>query len=218
MIHLIVIGTRAIEDPTTNDVATAIDAEPHVNDVLVRRCNGVAELLRAIAAVRAEHGPIDILDIVDHAGPGLQHIGDDVLFSTSEDPCQPLIGADTAKTIAESLSPTAHVRLLGCATSLAVPNFEEESETTRPAVLPSLTSRGQLLLFKLGAALGRSRTAFGTLRPTTALDFGSGGLMPRLENEILYSSLAALDYQAPTESERLSSYGIISGQNCFPVV
>lgn len=206
MVHLVLLGIHNDPDSTTAEIFEqfhrfALGRSPLF---VLRRCGGVEDLKAAVKEVTEAGERIEILDIIDHAGPGRQYIGEEVLFDGGDDVCAPLHGAAVAAAISEQLTETCHVRLLGCATAAGAASAEGNA-----------FGRGRLLLFKLARELGRRRIVFGTLRPTHVLDFTASSLEPRLEAEILFSSLAAIDGPAPDKERRLSNWGLIAGQTCF---
>lgn len=184
MLHLIVVGKPG----ELNNDLIAKQIEAHPNDgVVMRRCDSVGALLALVRGVRAEHeeAPIDVLDIVDHAAPGKQELGNGVLFEATRTPGA-VQGEDLASQLGVNLTNTGQMRLLGCSTG------------------SSAGERGQLakkLMFRLALALGERRVVLGTLRPTTAADFQTGILLPRLEETILFSSHTAPDVELPPTAE-----------------
>lgn len=125
--------------------------------------------------------PIDLLDIFDHGAPGKMAIGDETLVDLSNPDAQPDIAV--FQSFHHYLSPTAHVRLLGCNTGAGL--------------------AGRKLLVKLAATLGGQRVVFGTIERVQPFHFGPDGF--QLIDEMLYSNVAALDSEAPAIGKRLDS-------------
>ena len=148
---------------------------------VVRPCASVSDLIKIVEGV-ARVRKIDVLDILDHGAGGGIMLGDGLLFLLKDGK---LTGADTARQLASSLSETAQVRLLGCETALE-----------------SQAGSGQALLLALAHVLGKNRIVFGTLgrvRPSKHFHPDKGFL---LVQELLYSSLQAIDHPAPTMKDR----------------
>lgn len=203
MVHACVVGRHPDDSSDENeDIAQAIE-QVKTSDVRLARAGSLVEFLAAVAQLRNRYGLLDLLDVIDHGRPGVQMIGRDVLFASDADFCSPLRGQLSACAIAGHLSPFAHVRLLGCVVAT-----DDDADATTPAA-------GRLVLYKTARALGERRTVFGTLRPTNSGDFADVGyLLPTLENEILFSSLAALDGDPPSHKVRRPALGWLRGERC----
>jgi hypothetical protein len=197
MVHLMIVGHRPPPDGSNEAIAAAIQAKLRPGAHL-ELCSTPASLVDLVRSVHRRAGLIDLLDIIDHAGPGRQLLGDDVLFESTAVATSPLVGGKTARGLDPFLAPTAHLRLLGCSTAAATPGRE---------------TIGRLLLYKLGRALGPHRTVFGTLRPTHAPDFKPGRLSAVREREILYSSHVAVDREtAPEVEARVFQLAVLDGE------
>lgn len=149
-----------------------------------RRCDAPLDLLEICEAVAVRHGKIGILDVYDHGNAGRMRLGNNILFASDENPHSELVGRAIASALSPFLDDTAHVRLLGCIT--AAPEAKA----------------GRLLLIKLARALGGRRIAFGTIMPLIRGNFSRYGLRRELEELRLFSSLAAIDGDAPTPGTR----------------
>jgi hypothetical protein len=157
---------------------------------VVARCDDPRDLVGVVAATAQTYGPIDMLDLFDHGGPGHIRMGSALLFASDADPASELLGRDIASCLSPFLTDTAHVRLLGCDTALL----------GDPAAKEGLASR--LLLVKLARALGGHRVVFGTLTGLGRLHFGPRGFGRDREEAMLFSSLAAIDIEPPDEDVR----------------
>jgi hypothetical protein len=129
---------------------------------------------------------IDVLDIYYHGAPGRLCLGGlsstderHVLFASDNDDLE-MRGASIARDLRYKLAPPAHVRLLGCRTGIG------------PA--------GRRLLVKLAYELGESRVAFAPIFDIDPGHFGSLGNFTT--PSVLFSSLGALDREAPSAHER----------------
>lgn len=189
--HLIIVGNQ--DDNSNEPIAGAIAAQP-LTGVVMARCPSPDQLVDIVADVRRtnRNERVDVLDIVDHGRPGAQLIGASVLFGSDDNPRNPLVGRQHARLLDEHLAETAQVRLLGCNTGGAI---------GRHGMV------GRQLLFKLSKELQRHRVAFGTLRPTSKLDFTTGRFLIRLEDEILLSAHSVIDGEPPIDSDRLANLG-----------
>jgi hypothetical protein len=188
--NLLVGGKRPPGSVLSNgdmDHIEAIAIQSHAYQA--RRCESPRDLISIVEGVYRLHGPIDILDLVDHGGPGRIHMGDALLFASDGDPSSELLGRDIAARLAPFLTETAHVRLLGCKTSVCAPGSPHVKRT-------------RLLLLKLARALGGHRVAFGTLSSVRQLHFSPYGFGRDREELMLFSSLAAMDAAAPSASDR----------------
>lgn len=205
MTHLIVVGSDppGVASSEEHDEIAAAVAAAKSTDVHLARASSLAELITLVGEIRNRHGLIDVLDIVDHGRAGCQMIGRDVMLASDDDYCTPLKGELTARSLAGHLHPHAHLRLLGCRTA------------TDDDGLVATSAAGRLMLYKTARALGARRVVFGTIRATTVNDFSDAGyLLPNLEDEILCSSLAALDGDPPAYSERRIKVGLLRGERC----
>lgn len=154
------------------------------------QCSSVAEFVRVLQS--QPDGAIDRLDILDHGGPGFIKMGAEVLFGSDGNPTTDLENRRVVEQIRNKLTPTAHVRLLGCQTATAWFGLHE----------------GRLLVLKLTRLLNadpvaHSRMVFGTINGIDCKDFGPHGLERDKEITLLYSSFTAIDYPSPTYYDRL---------------
>jgi hypothetical protein len=190
MNHLYVLGGHNKPDHVADeDMAIAHSrARRHRHDhrVIAARCNsGRALIAEAKNAFDHFGSPIDLLDIYYHGGDGTMYIGRngnhlDCLFQSDES-LRRLTGWNWAEQLARYLSPTAHVRLLGCETALGV--------------------AGRMLVYKLGVELGQRRVAFGCLADVLLAQFHpESGLFAC--DHYLFSSHASLDGIAPSLDHR----------------
>ncbi|MGN6107041.1 MAG: DUF4347 domain-containing protein [Kofleriaceae bacterium] len=145
----------------------------------VEECRGVQQLIATAGRLARNGQRIDVLDILDHGAPGGIVIGDEILFLSTATGLT--IGGDAARALAPFLAEHAHVRLLGC-------------ETARLA-------QGQRLLLDVANALGGRRIVFGTIDRVRGGHFHVERGFTQSE-ALLYSSLAALDFRAPTSTQR----------------
>lgn len=141
---------------------------------------------RLVETLRANlgSGPIDVLDIYYHGGPGLMTLGRSngsclTLFASDEHAATPLHSAVPISELGKLLAPTAHVRLLGCNTAAG--------------------SSGRMIVYKLARALGEQRVVFGTIDSVLLHHFALGRFDCQL---LLFSSLAAIDGEAPKWDQR----------------
>jgi hypothetical protein len=178
-----VIGKRPpsrfnlVADHEINTVAARMSSrETHV-----LRCSEAVQLPAEIVAI-TEKRSITQLDILDHGGAGMQCLGDGLLFASDASPETELIGLDLAMQIEPYLTETAQVRLLGCNTGEG--------------------KAGRLLLLKLAGALGGHRIVFGMIDRVDAGNFDRDGYAEVMERQRLFSSIAALDAEAPSAMER----------------
>jgi hypothetical protein len=160
----------------------------------VARCTTPAELVRIVQTYAHHHGLIDILDLYYHGTNGLQAMGDDVLFESDADPDSDIANVEIARALADSLTPRAFVRLLGCKTAL-------EGQLSKRS--------GRFLLVKLARELGERRVVFGTNSTIFNLAFDQHGFRRDQEIRYLYSSLAAIDGPCPDDTTRLANIGAI---------
>lgn len=145
----------------------------------VVRCHTLGELATKLAEVHVKHGEIHVLDLLDHGAPGGMIIGADIACHSNG--AELLFGDDLLATITPLLADTAQLRLLGCETALG--------------------KRGRHLLLSLARRLGQNRIVFGTISRVVEGHFTrTEGYSQR--DEYLFSSLAALDGNAPTAGER----------------
>lgn len=183
--HLLAIGRRApgatIDDFLMNEVDERVS---RLGGLVVARCDRPSDLVQLVSYHGEGRGLVDRLDIFDHGGPGLQLLGDGVLFRSADTVCAPFVGQDIAEALRPHLSEVAQVRLLGCLTANA------------------LSDEGRLLLINLSKVLGGHRVVFGTIDKVDGNDFGPGGFDSLQEPALLFSSLAALDGVAPTRAAR----------------
>lgn len=185
MIRLFVVGVPSGgKDSLLDDVAGKVRGSA----TIVQRCASADELVAFVAAHGRRKRKVDVLDIFDHGKAGVQELTGKVLFQATTNKCDRLVGADVACALAPHLRETAHVRLLGC--NVAAPN------------VPPKGGSGRLLLWQLAEALGAWRTAFGAIKSTTCDDFDGDGFLQRLEQTFLFSSLGAMDTNAPDKGER----------------
>ncbi|CAN5268904.1 hypothetical protein BH11MYX1_BH11MYX1_12320 [soil metagenome] len=152
------------------------------------RCRSPRELIEVVDAAVARRGLLDILDLFDHGTPGLQAMGDAVLFASDLDPDSDLENVEIARPLGRYLKPFGYVRLLGCRTALE-----------------STTRSGRLLLIKLARALGAHRVVFGTNDTIYQTAFDEEGFLTTQELRFLFSSLAAIDGPAPEIEARMAS-------------
>lgn len=194
-IRLLVAGRRSgdssLSDQDMDDVSRTFHST--VTHVLAR-CDTPGDLVHVVQSVAAEHGPIGVLDLYDHGGPGHLWLGDAWVFASDDDPSSELLGRPIASAIATHLEDTAHVRLLGCQTGT--------------------DTASRLLLVKLARALGGHRTAFGTITMVDTIHFSSFGFRPGLEDSFLFSSLAALDGPSSGITAREASLADVRPLQC----
>jgi hypothetical protein len=184
--NVLAVGRRPLSAFTAvadRDLAL-VAARAAAGSARVIRCDRPADLPAALEALGAR-GPIARLDVFDHGAPGLQQLGDGALFASDEAPSSALVGGDLAAALAPHLADTAQLRLLGCRTAEG--------------------RAGRLLLLKLARALGGRRIAFGAIDRVIEADFDRDGYAPVMDPQRLFSSLAALDGEAPEAMRRLDN-------------
>ncbi len=161
-------------------VADRVDpGESHV--VRCRRPEELPDKLERLGA----RGRIAQLDIFDHGAEGMQMLGAGALFASDAVPGSELVGLPLAARLAPYLTETAQVRLLGCNTGEG--------------------KAGRLLLLKLARALGERRIVFGTIDRVVEDDFDRAGYARVMEHQRLFSSVAALDAEAPGAMRRFEN-------------
>jgi hypothetical protein len=158
--------------------AQAVKSAAQAGYSAVVLCRTPWELVDTVADRGRRLGPIDRLDIVAHGAPGLQKIGNDVLFQANEKDL--LFGGDVVLRLLPALAANARVRLLGCRTA-----------TERP---------GRTLLVKLAQQFGGEVIVYGTIDRVSPEHFETGDFSQ--VQELLFSSDAAIDRDAPTADER----------------
>lgn len=180
------IGKRPLTAFTAiADLDNAMVAERMASDeTCVVRCETPEDLPGALRRIAARNG-ITRLDILDHGAEGTQTLGNGTLFASDRSPSTELVGVDIAKQIAPYLAETAQIRLLGCNTG------------ERKA--------GRMLLLKLARALGGHRIVFGTIDRVIEQDFDRNGYAQVMEHQRLFSSIAALDTEAPGAMQRFEN-------------
>jgi hypothetical protein len=141
-------------------------------------CSKVEAFVAAVQQLGQQIGPIGLLDIVGHGAPGLQMIGDEVLFQADNSTITK--GSDVPARLTPWLAPCARIRLLGCKTALGRP--------------------GRTLLAKLGLRFGADATVYGTIEAVAAEQFSNAGYSQTLD--LLFSSEAAIDHEAPDAKQR----------------
>lgn len=150
-------------------------------------CTSVSALVEVVHRLCAKLGPIDLLDIVGHGAAGLQKIGDEVLFEA--DTMQLTTGSALVAQLRVCLAPHARLRLLGCKTACG--------------------GSGRVLLGALGLQFGVERTVYGTIERVTPSDFDTGEFSQ--VQELLFSSEAAVDHEAPDATTRTQSLQTLAG-------
>lgn len=167
-IQLLVIARH--DPPDEHDEAMAARIVEIPGQLLVRRCSRPEDLYDVVlAAVRAFHMPVRVLDLYDHGGNGHLTMGDPTstfLFGPTA------TGHDLARRLSDLLTFDAQVRLLGCETALG--------------------EAGKAMLINLRAAFGKGIVVQGTLSvvdPQT--DFHPRGFRADREDALLYSSSEA---------------------------
>jgi hypothetical protein len=153
-------------------------------DTHVVRCKRPADLPEKLARLGAR-GRVTRLDVFDHGAEGMQMLGDDALFASDALPGSALVGHELARQLEPYLTETAQLRLLGCNTGEG--------------------KAGRMLLLKLARALGGSRIVFGTIDRVVAGDFDRQGYARVMEHQRLFSSIAALDAEAPEAMQRFEN-------------
>ncbi len=186
-LHILAIGrpNTTGTGPMTNVVDRARDRVHGLGSLVLARCRDESDLLKAVAHHGRSESRIDILDIFDHGGPGVQNLGGDVLFSSDGSRSSKLVGESAAINMRPHLSDVAQIRLLGCLT------------TGGDGV------KGRFLLLKLARALGGNRVVFGTIEKIDHKSFGPDGFPPEMNDSFLFSSFAALDGLAPDSGTRV---------------
>lgn len=196
-VKLLALGTRPPGLGPNTHAMDQVDSTIHRLGALVTaRCRDAADLVRFVAHHGRGAGLVDTLDVYDHGGLGKQRLGSEILFESSDDRCDRMVGWQTAEALDPHLSAVAQVRLLGCVTA------------------GDGLARGRLLLIKLARELGASRVVFGTLAKIDATHFTEAGFRPELEKSFLFSSLAALDGSAPSREERRAHIKEVSSKGC----
>jgi hypothetical protein len=144
----------------------------------VLSCSGVDSLVGSIVKiVRSCHETVDVLDIFDHARPGLVLLGKDTLFEFKE---LRLDGVEIMEVLSLLVSFGGSVRLLGCNTAL-----EDD---------------GRCLLTRAAAASDFSLRVYGTIDRIGPAEFRKPGFSG--STDLLFSSEAAIDRAAPSSEER----------------
>jgi hypothetical protein len=169
-----------IADLDIHMVAERVDS----GDTHVVRCRQPAELPDKLERLGARRR-VTRLDIFDHGAEGMQMLGAGALFASDALPRTELVGLELAKRIEPYLTDTAQIRLLGCNTG------EGKS--------------GRMLLLKLARALGGNRIVFGTIDRVVEDDFDGAGYARVMEHQRLFSSVAALDAEAPGAMRRFEN-------------
>lgn len=149
----------------------------------VRWCNSPSNLIEIVEDL-ARFGPIDVLDIVDHGAAGGMMMGQEILFLFEDGKLTK--GEGTARCLANSLSQTAHVRLLGCRTACEAG-----------------ARSGRSLVLAVAQLMGANRVVFGTIERVRSMKHFSQENGFLLEQNLLYSSLAAIDAYAPSATARV---------------
>ena len=144
----------------------------------VAHCSTRLEFIEAVRHA-ATVSPLELVDIFDHGAPGAMAIGDELLLNIGASPPN----VEAFESLHHYLAPTAQVRLLGCNTAVGSP--------------------GRKLLVKLAAELGEQRIVFGTIDRVEPYHFGPDGFT--LVEELLFSSVAALDSEAPSIGARINA-------------
>jgi len=172
---------------------STVIADLDIHAVAARMVVGPTHVVRSAAAARLPadlaclSGPrgISRLDILDHGAEGIQTLGDGLLFASDASPESELIGLGLARAIEPYLAETAQIRLLGCNTGEG--------------------KAGRLLLLKLARALGGHRIVFGTIDRVAEASFDRDGYAAVMEHQRLFSSIAALDAEAPGAMRRFEN-------------
>jgi len=184
--RVFVIGER----PRTS-AGQILDLDIHVvaarvtrGEARVIRCATPADLPGELGRIAAKQR-IAQLDFLDHGGEGMQTLGDGLLFASDAAPDSELIGIELARQIEPLLTETAQLRLLGCNTGEG--------------------KAGRMLLLKLARALRGHRIVFGTIDRVGEADFDRDGYAEVMERQRLFSSIAALDAEAPGAMRRFEN-------------
>ena len=171
-VHLLVIGELGYPDLTIDEVVKRVIPSPRCH---VLRVATPSDFLPAV--VDAAGGEkIATLDVFDHGHQGSQNMGHGVLFDSTT------VGYRYAEPLAELLADEARVRLLGCNTALG--------------------AAGRKLLLDMAAILGKRRVVYGTNCFVQFTEFGPDGFLVQQEAPCLFSSLSAVDGEAPTWKEQ----------------
>lgn len=141
------------------------------------------DLIKALENART--CSISILDIYYHGAPGTISLGryngaTQVLFASDKSENTRLTGYELVDPLRKYLAPSAHVRLLGCNTAVG--------------------SRGRMLIYKLASEIGAGCVVSGTIGNLERRHFRAGRFVCE---SLLFSSLAAIDGEAPTWDRRL---------------
>ena len=173
---------QLLGDQDMRAVLGRLRTSKHPTDFAFRTCTSPRALVACVEEA-AGREPIELLDIYYHGAPGRIALGgvdqEHVLFASDEG-SRELVGATIARALGALLRPTAQVRILGC----------------RGAV----GTRGRMLLIKLAHELGASRVVLAPILDIIPNHFGSRGTFTT--PEYLFSSLGALDREAPSKHER----------------
>jgi hypothetical protein len=170
----------ALADLDVQMLADRVD----LRDTHVIRCRRPAELPAKLERMGARQ-QVTRLDVFDHGTEGMQMLGEGALFASDAMPGSKLVGLELALQLDPYLADTAQVRLLGCGTG--------EGTT------------GRMLLLKVARALGGDRIVFGTIDRRAEVGFECGGAGAAIEHQRLFSSVAALDTEAPRARRRLEN-------------
>lgn len=149
----------------------------------VADCRGVEDLLVILHRIHQRSGPIDLLDIVDHGHAGQMLLGDDTLFEFTGNMLT--VGADLPSRLRPYLVEDASLRLLGCKTALG--------------------ARGRAMLVKIGNAFGGRILVYGTIGRVEPGHFEDGEFSQA--RDLLFSSEAAIDNDAPIATQRTDNLG-----------
>jgi len=171
--------------PDYREIRAKVDAAGDDAGCTIVKTTSIDDMFSQLAALVANGETIDCLDILDHGAPGAMTIGRHILFRSDDQPSwkSALEGVERAIALGQLLSPSGTVRLLGCRTAVG--------------------TAGRMLLLKVREALGRFRTAQGTIERVLPFDFESDGTFGRgSEDTLLFSSAAALDGECPTPTDR----------------
>lgn len=146
-------------------------------------CHTVDELISSVVKlVRNCHHTVDLLDIVDHGGPGLMRLGKDVLFEFKDGQ---LAGLEVMQALSLLVSIDGRLRLLGCNTALE--------------------DNGRGLLTRTAAVSNFSLRMYGMIDRIKQAEFRYAGFSGAAD--LLFSSEAAIDHPAPSLADRGTNLG-----------
>lgn len=175
-------GLRRLGDQDFRIILARLAAAPPSPDFVYATCSDPQQLASTVERVGGRD--IDLLDIYYHGGEGALWLGggtDRHRLFASDATSSVLLGAAYAHALQPLLRPFARVRLLGCVVGVG--------------------AKGRMLLLKLAYELGASRVAFAPI-----LDIIPGHFSTETGRfttpGYLFSSLGALDREAPSKDER----------------